>query len=242
MAGYYLFKLMVCVSISLCLHPSVHILFPDNSLSKYQWMFTKLGLCIDIMEIWFGLLVVGFYHFLFFFFTYYMSHQVRQCTVDHVCTKKAQLSLHILTVSPVLAMHPWLFTEHPGKTGQTVNEQADLSLCWVHILALQFISFLVLSFTLLTLVLLNPDIPCLCKQCRSRSVGFWRSQLIWICTVCHSVFEFISTTWIKQSDWLKIGNGHGILIYSAGQGLTFQKHIFIAGISLISPWKHTVLT
>ena len=37
----------------------------------------------------------------------------------------------------------------------------------------------------LTLVLLNPDMSCLCKQCRSRSVGFWRSQLIWICTVCH---------------------------------------------------------
>ena len=26
----------------------------------------------------------------------------------------------------------------------------------------------------LTLVLLNPDIHCLCKQCRSRTVGFWR--------------------------------------------------------------------
>ena len=38
---------------------------------------------------------------------------------------------------------------------------------------------------LLILVLLNLDISCLCKQCRSRSVGFWRSQLIWICTVCH---------------------------------------------------------
>ena len=37
----------------------------------------------------------------------------------------------------------------------------------------------------LTLVLLNPDIPYLCKQCRSWSDGFWRSQLIWICTVCH---------------------------------------------------------
>ena len=49
----------------------------------------------------------------------------------------------------------------------------------------------------ITLVLLNPDIPCLSKQCRSRSVGFFRSQLIWICTVCHSVFEFVSTTWIK---------------------------------------------
>ena len=38
-----------------------------------------------------------------------------------------------------------------------------------------------------TVVLLNPDMADLCKQCRSRSVGFWRSQLIWICAVCHSV-------------------------------------------------------
>ena len=50
---------------------------------------------------------------------------------------------------------------------------------------------------MLTLFLLSPDIPCLCKQCRSRSVGFWRSQLIWICTVCQSECEFISTIWIK---------------------------------------------
>ena len=81
----------------------------------------------------------------------------------------------------------------------------------------------------LTLVLLYPDIPCLCKQCRSRSVGFWRSQLIWICTVCHYVCMissvshyvcvFIATIWIKQSDWLKIRSGRGILIYSTGQGL-----------------------
>ena len=37
----------------------------------------------------------------------------------------------------------------------------------------------------LTLVLLNLDRSCLCKQCRPRSVGFWRSQLIWVYTVCH---------------------------------------------------------
>ena len=37
----------------------------------------------------------------------------------------------------------------------------------------------------LILVMLNPDISCLCKQCRSRSVAFFRSQLISICTVCH---------------------------------------------------------
>ena len=75
------------------------------------------------------------------------------------------------------------------------------------------------STTKLTLVLLNPDIPCLCKQFRSRSVGFWRIQMIWICTICHSLCEFISTIWIKESDWLTIRNGCGILIYSAWQGL-----------------------
>ena len=40
-------------------------------------------------------------------------------------------------------------------------------------------------FLSLALVLLNLDMLCLCKQCRSRSVDFWRGQLIWICTVCH---------------------------------------------------------
>ena len=30
-------------------------LFPDDSLSKHQWIFTKLGMCIDIVEIWFGI-------------------------------------------------------------------------------------------------------------------------------------------------------------------------------------------
>ena len=72
---------------------------------------------------------------------------------------------------------------------------------------------------ILNLALLNQDMPRLCKQCRSRSVGFWRSQLIWICTVCHSVYKFISTIWIKSSDLQKSWSGRGILIYSAGQGL-----------------------
>ena len=70
----------------------------------------------------------------------------------------------------------------------------------------------------LTLVLLNH-----CKLCRSRSVGFWWSQLIWICTVCHLISKLIATIWIKQSDWLKIRNGCGILIYSAWQALRQTK-------------------
>ena len=43
--------------------------------------------------------------------------------------------------------------------------------------------------------------------------------LIQICTVCCLVSEFISTIWIKESDWLRIISGHGILIYWAWQML-----------------------
>ena len=29
--------------------------FPDDNLSKHQWIFIKLGMCIDIVEIWLGI-------------------------------------------------------------------------------------------------------------------------------------------------------------------------------------------
>ena len=38
--------------------------FPDDILRKYQWIFTKLSLCIDIVQIWFGMLMGKFRHFL----------------------------------------------------------------------------------------------------------------------------------------------------------------------------------
>ena len=44
--------LSVCLSV-VC--TSVHFSFPDDNLCKHQWIFTKLGMCIDIMEIWFGI-------------------------------------------------------------------------------------------------------------------------------------------------------------------------------------------
>ena len=46
----------------------------------------------------------------------------------------------------------------------------------------------------------------------------------------------IATIWIKQSDWLKIRNGHGILIYSAGQGLNTVFNI-IAVIRIALIWN-----
>ena len=72
----------------------------------------------------------------------------------------------------------------------------------------------------------EPGYTLFCKQCRSRSVGFWRSQLIWICTVCHQVCKFIAKILIKYSDWLNIRSGHGILIYSAGQGLNLGAYCY----------------
>ena len=51
----------VCLSIRQSyVHPSVHFLFPDDNLSKHQWIFTKLGMCIDIVDIWLGLLMGKF--------------------------------------------------------------------------------------------------------------------------------------------------------------------------------------
>ena len=46
-ARYNGFTFVVC--------PSVFS-FPDDYLSKHQWIFfTKLGMCIDILKIWFGI-------------------------------------------------------------------------------------------------------------------------------------------------------------------------------------------
>ena len=73
----------------------------------------------------------------------------------------------------------------------------------------------------LTLVVMNPDIHCLCKQCRSTSVGFW------ICTICQLVSESILTMWIMESDWLRYINGCGTPLLSQAQKFydTFPWHI-----------------
>ena len=51
-AGYYGFtlaiRLSVCPSVS---RTSIRISFPDDNLSKHQWIFTKLCMCIDTVEI-----------------------------------------------------------------------------------------------------------------------------------------------------------------------------------------------
>ena len=54
MAGYYSFMLVVRVSVRRpFVRPSVFS-FPDDNLSKCKWIFTKIGVGIDIVEICFG--------------------------------------------------------------------------------------------------------------------------------------------------------------------------------------------
>ena len=36
-------------------HDTSDVSSPDDNLSKCQWIFTKLSVCIDIVEIWFGI-------------------------------------------------------------------------------------------------------------------------------------------------------------------------------------------
>ena len=53
----------VCLSIHPSIRPSyvrpsIHFSFPDDNLSKHQWIFTKLGMCIDIVAIWSGIVNV----------------------------------------------------------------------------------------------------------------------------------------------------------------------------------------
>ena len=39
---------------------SIRISFPDDNLSKHRWILTKLGMYIDIVENWFGMLTGKF--------------------------------------------------------------------------------------------------------------------------------------------------------------------------------------
>ena len=56
---------------------------------------------------------------------------------------------------------------------QTVLEKCDVPISSNH----AYWNFTAQS-TLITLVLLNPDIPCLCKQYRSRSVGYFSGSAL----------------------------------------------------------------
>ena len=34
---------------------SLYFCFPDDNLPECQWIFIKLGVCVDVVDIWFGI-------------------------------------------------------------------------------------------------------------------------------------------------------------------------------------------
>ena len=52
MSRYYGF--MFDARVSVVCH-FVRFSLPDDNLTKLWWIFTKLGMCIDFVEIWFGI-------------------------------------------------------------------------------------------------------------------------------------------------------------------------------------------
>ena len=52
--GRVVVNIVLLLSVRPSIRLSVRFSFPAN-LSKHQWIFTKLGMCTDIVEIWFGI-------------------------------------------------------------------------------------------------------------------------------------------------------------------------------------------
>ena len=74
---------------------------------------------------------------------------------------------------------------------------------------------------------MNPDIPCLCKQCVDPD-QLASEEANWSGSALFAIkYVNLPTTLIKLSDWLKIRNVCGFLIYSAGQGLKLQFRVSV---------------
>ena len=110
-------------------------------------------------------------------------HYAKKAAFAHMQKLKVQVSLFSVWPRPFLFIWRW---SDLGIVESVVVTQKPIDITWIqHIYYPKYWETNSLPYLSLTLVLLIPDISCLYKQCRSRSVGFWRSQLIWICTVCH---------------------------------------------------------
>ena len=66
MTGYYSITLVVSASVNQSVGTSMHpyFQFSENNLSKYQWIFTKLVMCTDIVQSLFGIANGHFHQFL----------------------------------------------------------------------------------------------------------------------------------------------------------------------------------
>ena len=119
----------------------------------------------------------------------------RQSLQSDLCNQQTRISLYCHPVCQGFSFTPLFWIARRLQKAHAISEGSYLNFGFPQNTALSMqlnctlikaVCKLLESLQMvLTLLLLNPDMSCLCKHCRSRSVGFWRSQLIWICTVCH---------------------------------------------------------
>ena len=64
--------------------PAMLTCFPflDDNFSKYQWIFTKLGICIDIVEIWFGIFIIFWQSYLLATCPYFYFRMITSVNVN----------------------------------------------------------------------------------------------------------------------------------------------------------------
>ena len=65
--------------------------FPDDNFSKYQWIFTKLGMCIDVVETWYGI----------------ADGQIPLIFVSVICTRHVRISF----LDDNFSKYQWVFTK-----------------------------------------------------------------------------------------------------------------------------------
>ena len=137
------------------------------------------------------------------------------------------------SISRAWLSHMWHKRGSNHSVEKTKKENCSAKSVIVHSCSYKWVKArFVCCFLKLTLVLLSPDISCICKQCRSGSVGLRKpTDLNLHCLPFTCWSAFISTIWIKKSDWLII-NGRGILTYSAWQVLSMQMYLC---------WRHSNL-
>ena len=83
------------------------------------------------------------------------------------------------------------------QAGTILWRNLDTSQNYHHILLLGILCIMVAPYhmTVLTLILLNPDMRCLTNSINPDQIA--SAKLTLICTVCQLVREFVSRTWIK---------------------------------------------
>ena len=118
--------------------------------------------------------------------------QTVQILISWLLQKPTDLDLHCLQnrIYPgsagqglrVASEHRVKLVDCWSALNSLVSYTTDHSKAVVPVLLILFVALDVipgnsLRWFISILVLLNPDIPCLWKQCRSRSVGFWRLEV-----------------------------------------------------------------